>query len=120
MYFFLAPAMSIVQTLSAPSMRATMASVSILIQVLVGGVIGVQVLGILSDALTPLLGNNSLALRLSIALVSLLALWSAAHFWLAGRSIRQDVLEATSEREKPAKTTSSDKMESDPCPNRAI
>jgi MFS family permease len=93
MFFFYGPAFSLVQGLSAATMRATMASVFILIQVLAGGVVGVQLLGGLSDAFTPVLGSNATALRWSMTLICLLALWAAVHFWLAGRSIREDLTE---------------------------
>jgi MFS family permease len=91
MFFFIAPTMSLVQALSAPSTRATMASVFIFIQVLAGGVIGIQLPGILSDLLTPILGNGGLALRWSMTATSLLALWAAIHFWLSARTIRRDM-----------------------------
>ncbi len=88
MLFFLGPTNALVQDLSAASMRATMASIFILIQVLAGGVVGVQLVGVVSDAFTRLLGDGALALRWSLTLTSLLTLWAAAHFWLAGRSPR--------------------------------
>jgi len=91
MFFFIAPTMSLVQTLSAPSTRATMASVFLFIQVLAGGVIGIQLPGILSDLLTPIVGNAGLALRWSMTATSLLALWAAFHFWCSARSIRGDL-----------------------------
>jgi predicted MFS family arabinose efflux permease len=95
MYFFLAPTMSLVQALSGPSTRATMASLFILIQVLAGGVIGIQLPGILSDLLTPILGNGGLALRWSMTATSLLAFWAAIHFWLSARTIRRDLMDVS-------------------------
>jgi MFS family permease len=94
MFFFLAPTMSLVQALSAPSTRATMASVFIFIQVLAGGVIGIQLPGILSDLLTPIVGNAGLALRWSMSATSLLAFWAAFHFWMSARTIRRDLANA--------------------------
>jgi MFS family permease len=95
MFFFIAPTMSLVQSLSSPSTRATMASVFIFIQVLAGGVLGIQLPGVLSDLLTPLLGNGGLALRWSMTATSLLALWAAVHFWLSARTIRRDMQNAS-------------------------
>jgi hypothetical protein len=46
-------------------------------------VIGLQLVGVLSDVLMPGLGTNSL--RWAMAAVSLAALWAALHFWLSGR-----------------------------------
>jgi predicted MFS family arabinose efflux permease len=91
MFFSYGPAFSIVQSLSATNTRATMAAVFILIQVLAGGVIGIQLLGTMSDALTPGAGGSGAALRLSMTMMSTLALWAAAHFWLAGWSIQREV-----------------------------
>lgn len=91
MFFFFGPTVALVQELSASNMRATMASVFLLIQVLAGGMIGVLLLGVLSDAFTPMLGSAGAALKWSMTLVSLLAWGAAAHFWMAGRTMRQDL-----------------------------
>jgi MFS family permease len=91
MFFFFGPAFSLVQELAGATMRATMASVFILLQTLAGGVVGVQVLGVLSDALAALASNNGEALRWSMTCTCLLALWAAVHFVKAGRSILEDV-----------------------------
>jgi MFS family permease len=99
MFFFLAPTMSLVQALSAPSTRATMASVFIFIQVLAGGVIGIQLPGILSDLLTPIVGNGGLALRWSMTATSLLAFWAAIHFWMSARTIRRELADASTDGE---------------------
>jgi MFS family permease len=91
MYYFLGPMQALVQDLVGPGMRATMASVFILVQLLAGGVIGTQVVGLLSDGLTPLAGSATEALRWSMALGSAVTLWAAIHFWLAGRFVRKDL-----------------------------
>jgi MFS family permease len=88
MFFCYGPTFSLVHSLSAPGVRATMASVFILIQVLSGGVLGTQLLGVLSDALTPVAGDSGTALRWSMTVTSALAIWASLHFWLASRSIR--------------------------------
>jgi hypothetical protein len=94
MFFFFAPLFALVQTLSAPGMRATLNSVFILVQVGVGGVIGTQLLGILSDAVLPFAGSTASALRWGMSLIALLSAWAALHFWLAGRSVRHDLATA--------------------------
>ena len=94
MYLFLGPTQALVQNLVGPSMRATMASIFILVQMLAGGVLGTQVVGLLSDALTPLAGNATEALRWSMALGSMLTLWTAAQFWMATKYVRQDLAAA--------------------------
>ncbi len=96
--FFLGIVLSLVQGLCATNMRATMASLFILIQVLAGGVIGFQLVGLLSDAITPAVGSSGLALQWAMTLTVLATWWAAVHFRLAERSIRQDMAEAVEER----------------------
>jgi MFS family permease len=89
--FYLTPNMAMVQTLAPANMRAAMASVFILLQMLAGGVIGTQLVGISSDAIAPILGSSASALRWSITLFSLVGVWAAAHFWWAGYFAREEV-----------------------------
>ena len=96
MLFYLGPTAALVQDLVAGNMRATMASVFFLIQLIAGGVIGFQLVGILSDTLARFAGDSTNALRWSMALVSMLTLWAALHFWRAGNSLKQDLAAAIS------------------------
>ena len=89
-YFFLGPTQGLLQDLVGPSMRATTSSVFILIQLVAGGVIGIQLVGFLSDVLTPFAGDSTSALRWSMALGSLATVWAALHFFRAGRFIEED------------------------------
>lgn len=91
LFFFYAPTFSLVQGLCAAGMRATMASVFILIQVLAGGAVGVQLIGVLSDLIAPWAGDSASALRWSMTLTCLLALWAAVYFWRTGRSVVDDL-----------------------------
>jgi MFS family permease len=89
-YFFLGPTAALVQDLVGPHMRATVASVFILIQVIGGAIIGIQLVGFLSDLLTPIAGDSTSGLRWSMSVGALLSIWAAAHFWSAGQSIREE------------------------------
>ena len=51
-----------------------------------------QVVGILSDLLMPIVGSDSL--RYAMLTMSLVALWSAYHFWNVGRTVRADLAAA--------------------------
>lgn len=93
MFFFFGPTFSLVLGLSAASVRATMSAIFIFIQILAGGVIGVQLVGVLSDALASVSGDTAEGLRWSMTLTCPLALWAAAHFALAGRTIEVDAKE---------------------------
>jgi hypothetical protein len=92
MYFFSGPTQALVQDLVPANMRATMASIFILIQLLAGTLIGTQVVGLLSDVLTPAAGNATVALRWSMALGSMSTLWAAVHLWSAGRFVQADLV----------------------------
>jgi MFS family permease len=85
-YFSYGPTFSLIQGLAEARIRAATIAVVILVQALFAGVIALQLVGILSDALSPRLGMDSL--RWTMTVISLLALWAAAHFAWSGRTIR--------------------------------
>jgi len=91
MYGYIAPVPTLVQNLVGPSMRATIVAIYFLAQMLLGGVLGTQLVGAISDVLLPLVGDSTAALRWSMALVSMATLWAAVHFWLAGRYVQEDL-----------------------------
>jgi len=90
--FFLGPTFAILQRLVADEMRATMMAIVMLLGNLVGMGVGPLAVGLLSDRLTPALGEESL--RCSMLLMSLIALWAAWHFWRAGLSVSADLAAA--------------------------
>jgi hypothetical protein len=77
----------------ADEMRATALAVVMLLANLIGMGVGPQSVGILSDALAPTLGNDSL--RYAMLAMSLVALWAAYHFWQVGRSAQDDLRRMT-------------------------
>lgn len=91
--FFAGPAFALLQRLVAQDMRATTLAVIMLLANLIGMGVGPQVVGILSDVLTPSLGRD--ALRYAMLTMSLVALWSAYHFWRVGETVRQDLAAMT-------------------------
>jgi MFS family permease len=90
--FLFGPTFALLQRLVPDDMRATAAAVVLLVCNLVGMGLGPQVVGSLSDALRPLLGENSL--RYSMLAMAFLALWSGALFWRAGRTVAADLATA--------------------------
>jgi len=88
--FFLAPAYALLQRLVPDEMRATVMAIVMLLANLIGMGVGTQIVGILSDALQPTLGVD--ALRYAMLVVAFIALWSGAHFWKAGSTIREELL----------------------------
>jgi len=87
--FFLGPSFALMQRLVVDDMRATTLAVVMLFANLIGLGAAPQLVGIFSDLLAPAFGVNSL--RYAMLAVSLVALWSAYHFWRAGESVKEDL-----------------------------
>jgi predicted MFS family arabinose efflux permease len=88
--FFLGPTFALLQRLVVDEMRATTLAVVMLLANLIGMGLGPQVVGILSDFLKPVLGNDSL--RYAMLAMSSVALWSAYHFWQVGVTVKEDLV----------------------------
>jgi MFS family permease len=91
--FFVGPTFALMQRLVTDEMRATTMAVVMLLANLIGMGIGPQIVGILSDFLNPILGTDSL--RYAMLAMSLVAVWSAYHFWRVGRTVKKDLLAVT-------------------------
>jgi len=89
---YVGPSFAMVQTLVDVKMRATASAILLFIVNLVGLGMGPQVVGILSDLLRPLAGEDSL--RWAIMICGITALWGALHFVLAARTLEQDLAAA--------------------------
>jgi MFS family permease len=92
--FFYGPSFSLMQRLVVDEMRATTVAVVMFLVNLIGMGVGPQVVGLMSDLLKPAFGADSL--RYSMLAITLVALWSAYHFWRAGRTIGRDLVEVAS------------------------
>jgi MFS family permease len=92
MFYSLGPSFSLVQSLTPARSRATVTATVILAQAVLAGVVGLQLVGVISDALVAAYGAASL--RWALASVTLVALWGAVHFALSGRTVVEDVMEA--------------------------
>lgn len=90
LYFYLAPACALVLGLCSARTRAATIAIVLLFQTLVAGVIGVQLIGVVSDALSANLGAGGL--RWALLGICPAALWAAFHFWRAARSICADLV----------------------------
>lgn len=86
---FFAPTYALLQRLVADEMRATTLAVVMLLANLIGMGLGPQIVGILSDALRPMMAADSL--RYAMLLVSLVAIFAAYHFWRVGRTVKEDL-----------------------------
>jgi predicted MFS family arabinose efflux permease len=80
---------SMVQTLSPLGMRSQASAILLFIINLIGLGLGPMAVGMLSDALNPYYGDDSL--RYAMLIVSVLGLWGAWHYFVAGRYYREDL-----------------------------
>jgi hypothetical protein len=76
-------------------LRARTVSSAILLFIIniIGLGFGPQAIGILSDTLAPHFGVESL--RYALLVVGLVNIWAACHFFLAGRTLKQDLARAS-------------------------
>lgn len=74
-------------------MRATASAILFLIPSIVGLGIGPWAVGVLSDYLAPELGSESLRYAM-LYLIPAVMFWSACHFYLAARSLSEDLAAA--------------------------
>jgi hypothetical protein len=87
-----APTFAMAQALVGPRARAMAAAVLMTFQFLIGNSLGPTVVGMISDALMPTLGDRSLGWALSIT--SLTNVWAFFHFLMASRYLRDDLKKA--------------------------
>lgn len=88
--FIFGPAFALLQRLVVDEMRAITLAVVMLLANLIGMGIGPQIVGIVSDALMPFVGRDSL--RYAMMSMSLVALIAAYHFWRASTTVKQELL----------------------------
>jgi hypothetical protein len=87
--FFLGPSFALLQRLVPDDMRATTVAVVMLLANLIGMGVGPQFVGILSDLMASKLGQDSL--RYAMLIMSLVSLWASYHFWIIGRTVKDDL-----------------------------
>jgi len=92
--FYLAPVLSQAQGLVSLRMRAVASALVLLVINIIGLALGPLVTGMLSDALDPHFGVESM--RYSLLLVSVVILpWAGWHYFRAGQTIEADLARAT-------------------------
>ena len=88
--FYQATTFSQTQGLVPLGMRAVAAAVLLFIINIIGLGLGPQAVGIVSDLLKPEYGDDSI--RYSLMIFSLVNLWSAWHYYLAGRYLKDELI----------------------------
>jgi len=88
--FYQATTFSQTQGISALRMRAVAAGILLFIINIIGLGLGPQLVGILSDVLNPEYGDESL--RYALLICSLVYIWAALHYFIAGRHLAGDLV----------------------------
>jgi predicted MFS family arabinose efflux permease len=91
---YLAPTFALVQNLVGVRMRATAAALLLFVINLVGLGLGPLTVGIIADLLTPIFDKD--AVRYALFIFSTLGLWGAWHYWIAPRTLKEDLERAAS------------------------
>lgn len=92
--FFFGPSFAMSQGLAPVRMRAVATSLVLFIQTLVGLGLGPLIVGIISDALKPSIGDAQ-GLRYGLVCVGVVNLWAVFHYFRAARTVREDLIRAT-------------------------
>ncbi|MGH6713864.1 MAG: spinster family MFS transporter [Bradyrhizobium sp.] len=94
--FFSGPTFAMTQSLVDPSIRATAAAIMLFFFTVIGLGMGPLVTGLMSDAIRPSLGDESL--RHALLLVPPLCIWASFHYFLAARTVDDDLRMLREER----------------------
>ncbi|MEC9252764.1 MAG: MFS transporter, partial [Pseudomonadota bacterium] len=85
---FIGPTFAMVQSQMPIEMRSVAASLNLFVGNIIGLGLGPYSVGAISDALQPTYGGNSL--RYALSALAIVSIWSALHFFLGGRQIRDE------------------------------
>ena len=85
---FIGPTFAMVQSQMPIEMRSVAASLNLFVGNIIGLGLGPYAVGAISDVLRPTYGGNSL--RYALSALAIVSIWSALHFFLGGRQIRDE------------------------------
>ncbi len=88
-YIYLGPTFAVIQGLAEVRMRAMASAILLFVISLIGLGLGPFLVGVLSDFLKPEYGEESL--RVALIFVFLFNIWSGIHYYIAGRTLREDL-----------------------------
>jgi predicted MFS family arabinose efflux permease len=89
-YFYIGPAMALLQNLAPPRMRAMVIAVSLLVANVFNLIIAPQGVGWLSDYFAGPNGADAASLRLALLFLAPTGFWAAWHYWRAERYAVED------------------------------
>ena len=88
---FFGPSFAVAQSVATVRMRAMSASVLLFIQTIIGLTAGPYVVGLISVYLAPTRGQH--ALGYGMAIIGVVNIWAALHYFLGARRYREDLAE---------------------------
>ncbi len=89
-YFYIGPAMSLLQNLAPPKMRAMVIAVSLLVANVFNLIVAPQGVGLLSDYFAGPGGADAASLRLALLVLAPTGFWAAWHYWRAEKYVIED------------------------------
>jgi len=89
-YFYIGPAMGLVQNLAPARMRAMFIAVSLVSANVLNLIVAPWMVGWLSDRFAGPHGANAASLRLALLILAPTGFWAAFHYWRAARTIIED------------------------------
>jgi predicted MFS family arabinose efflux permease len=89
-YFYIGPAMSLLQNLAPPKMRAMVIAVSLLVANVFNLIVAPQGVGLLSDYFAGPAGADAESLRMALLILAPTGFWAAWHYWRAEKYAFED------------------------------
>jgi MFS family permease len=89
-YFYIGPAMALLQNLAPAGMRAMFIAVSLVSANVLNLIVAPWIVGALSDRFAGPHGADAASLRLALLILAPTGFWAAFHYWRAARTIVDD------------------------------
>ena len=89
-YFYIGPAMALIQNLAPAKMRATFIAISLLVANVLNLIIAPQAVGFMSDYFAGPGGADAESLRRALLVLAPTGLWAAYHYWVASQTIIEE------------------------------
>jgi hypothetical protein len=96
-YLYIGPTMALCQNLVPPPMRAQVCALVVFTCNVANLVVAPTLIGALSDAVAPRIAHPSEALRLVLIGCGFTGLWGAFHYFVAARTLAQDLVRSGAE-----------------------
>jgi MFS family permease len=86
-YFYIGPAMALVQNLAPAKMRAMFIAISLVLANVLNLIVAPQLVGWLSDTFAGRSGADAASLRLALLILAPSGFWAAWHYWAARKTV---------------------------------